>query len=666
MKKFVILLVLIFCSFNAISQETWTFQDSKFKGWIKGIHFPNAQTGYAVGEGGIIMKTTDGGTTWKSDTLVSRANLYSVHFTDVNTGFFTTDGSNDTAYIYKTTNGGQSWSSKAYAPGSYFYRVKFFSNSMGWLLGAGKYGTILAKSSDGGDTWVNLSKSTMIPLGISFTDPTTGFVCGSEGNIKKTIDGGQNWSSLTNSNLEWLEDMQFVTATDGFAVGRGGIVLKTTNGGTVWSKLETGLTDDFFGLHFLNATTGWIVGGVQGSAKILKTTNGGTNWTTIFQSDLNDYFLSINFLNNSTGWVSGDRGKIYKYSASPLYTISSPSLATANYCKNNSISVPFAISGKFNQGNIFSLQLSDDKGSFAKPVILGTLEQTISGTIAGVIGDSILASPIATYKVRVVSTDPAVLGAPSPTAIRISNYPLIFNVNGGGEFCEGKPGVSVDLSGSETGVSYQLILNDTTFLNKVTGTGTNISFGLQNKPGKYTVSATTLNSSCSKQMTNSATIYTYPKPAKPNITKSQNKLKSSSISGNQWFIDGIPMKDSTQQEISLSLKGLYQVQVTLLGCTSDLSDGVQFDPINSVNDLQSGDFEIYPSPASDYIFVENKDIPISSYKIMNLTGELIIDNSIIVSSNKVRIDISKLLSGSYILELKSNSKSIKRIISVLK
>lgn len=63
------------------------------------IHFPDANTGYLVGDG-IILKTTDAGSTWTS--LSFGVTLSSVYFTDVNTGYAV--GGNGA--IIKTSNGG--------------------------------------------------------------------------------------------------------------------------------------------------------------------------------------------------------------------------------------------------------------------------------------------------------------------------------------------------------------------------------------------------------------------------------------------------------------------------------------------------------------------------------------------------------------------------------
>ena len=61
--------------------------------------------------------------------------------------------------------------------------------------------------------------------------------------------------------------------------------------------------------------------------------------------------------------------------------------------------------------------------------------------------------------------------------------PTAFAVTGGGSFCSG-PGLPVGLSGSQSGVTYQLILNGSTNVGAaLAGNGNALSFGNQTAVG---------------------------------------------------------------------------------------------------------------------------------------------------------------------------------------
>ena len=71
---------------------------------IEGVAFPTAAGGFAVGAGGRILHTSDNGTTWTDQTSGSSANLHDVSFaSDALRGITVGDG----GVILQTTNGGE-------------------------------------------------------------------------------------------------------------------------------------------------------------------------------------------------------------------------------------------------------------------------------------------------------------------------------------------------------------------------------------------------------------------------------------------------------------------------------------------------------------------------------------------------------------------------------
>jgi hypothetical protein len=84
--------------------------------------------------------------------------------------------------------------------------------------------------------------------------------------------------------------------------------------------------------------------------------------------------------------------------------------------------------------------------------------------------------------------------------------PAIYNVTGGGAYCQGGSGVPVGLDNSEEGVNYQLLENETETSDPVEGTGAAISFGNQTTSGTYTVLASISGESCPSYMEGSAIV----------------------------------------------------------------------------------------------------------------------------------------------------------------
>jgi hypothetical protein len=86
--------------------------------------------------------------------------------------------------------------------------------------------------------------------------------------------------------------------------------------------------------------------------------------------------------------------------------------------------------------------------------------------------------------------------------------PTVFNVTGGGAFCNSTNGEPVGLDGSQSGINYQLQLNGNPTNAPVPGTGSALSFGNQTVSGIYTVLAVdpTATAGCTVAMNGSATL----------------------------------------------------------------------------------------------------------------------------------------------------------------
>jgi hypothetical protein len=103
-------------------------------------------------------------------------------------------------------------------------------------------------------------------------------------------------------------------------------------------------------------------------------------------------------------------------------------------------------------------------------------------------------------------------GTLSSQAVTVNPLPTAFNVTGGGAYCAGGSGVAVGLSGSQSGVNYQLLLNNTPTGLPVAGTGSAISFGNQTATGNYTVVAVGATTGCTATMSGSATVVSLTDP----------------------------------------------------------------------------------------------------------------------------------------------------------
>jgi len=134
-------------------------------------------------------------------------------------------------------------------------------------------------------------------------------------------------------------------------------------------------------------------------------------------------------------------------------TISTGTITGSPFCAGSVVSVPFTVSGTFTSGNIFTVQLSNASGSFASPVIIGTLTSTVAGTISSTIPANTITG--SGYRIRVVSSNPAKTGSINGSDLSISASPSTPTTTGA-NLCIGTSSpVTLSASGAAAGEKYK-------------------------------------------------------------------------------------------------------------------------------------------------------------------------------------------------------------------
>ncbi len=288
---------------------TWSPQTSGTTSDLYSISFVDQNHGWAVGPGGTILATTNGGATWSPQTSGTTNDLYRVFFLNQNHGWAV--GANGTILV--TNNGGAGWSSAATGTTNLLYGVSFVDQNHGWAVGAN--GTILVTNNGGAGWSLQTSGTTNDLYRVFFLDQNHGWAVGYGGTILATTDGGAHWTSQASGTTNWLADVSFTDQNHGWAVGTNGAILATTNGGATWSPQTSGTANTLVGVSFVDQNHGWAVGGGvamgggTGGGTILATTNGGATWSPQTSGSA-DKFEGVSFVDQSHGWVAGDGGTI--------------------------------------------------------------------------------------------------------------------------------------------------------------------------------------------------------------------------------------------------------------------------------------------------------------------------------------------------------------------
>ena len=201
---------------------------------------------WAVGTGGLIEHSTDGGATWTTQRSGTEADLWSVSFSDATHGWAV---------------GGQPTNA---APG------------------------VILRTTDGGTIWSDVTPAglTATLSNASFTDPERGWIGTADGRLLRTTNAGATWQTLSIPGAAGGYDtVDFVDAAHGWVGGPTNLVYKTTNAGRTWtgSRLPgTGRSSSIVQLDFADRHDGWaLTQDDWGDSLVLATNDGGRYWRPV-------------------------------------------------------------------------------------------------------------------------------------------------------------------------------------------------------------------------------------------------------------------------------------------------------------------------------------------------------------------------------------------------
>ncbi len=195
-----------------------------------------------------------------------------------------------------------------------------------------------------------------------------GWVCGFNGMVIRTTDGGNSWLGSTVPNAYHLEHIHFPTLTVGYTSGPEGI-FKTTNGGQNWFDITPDLTKNYWGCYFIDANIGLVLAeGCNGTQNFYKTTNGGTNWTNFPGSEANSGLTDL-ILYDANGlgyavssgkiWQTNNGGSSWAVIASSGTNVWNEEIAHSG----SSFLVPYAGTTCSGQGGDGGMRFSNDMGA---------------------------------------------------------------------------------------------------------------------------------------------------------------------------------------------------------------------------------------------------------------------------------------------------------------
>lgn len=276
------------------------------------ISFGSGKVGYICGSMGTLLKTTNSGTTWEKVKTDIQPSLNCIQALDDKNVFMARNE------LYHTKDGGTAWETAGLENvGSGIFDLAFVSSTTGFIAKNG-----VMKSTDSGKTW-NLkfdpeADSEYYALNynqLQFLNGNVGFCAGGKtydgnttGNMVKTTDGGETWTSLK-MKMSQITAFHFLDADNGFVFNFNQELWKTTDGGVNWTKVNSGIPEKYPDCYFVNASK--II--LRTSKDIYHSVDGGVNWVKDYTITASDGQLTnMKFTDSRTGYVIGNNGFLAK------------------------------------------------------------------------------------------------------------------------------------------------------------------------------------------------------------------------------------------------------------------------------------------------------------------------------------------------------------------
>jgi photosystem II stability/assembly factor-like uncharacterized protein len=245
---------------------TWEIHETGVTARLRGVSAPSVNVVWASGTDGTVVRTTDGGRTWKRLTIPDADTLdfRDIDAFDARTAFALSIGPGEASRIYKTADGGSTWTLQFRNddPKAFYDAIAFRDSRRGFAFSDSVDGQfVVLRTNDGGQTWVRVLASTL-PAALA----GEGAYAASGSNI--AIVGDNIWIGTSRSR-----------------------VLRSDDGGRRWTvertPLPTGDSAGIFSVSFRDPARGIVVGGdFQKPSEAVNnaaiTIDGGRTWATVY------------------------------------------------------------------------------------------------------------------------------------------------------------------------------------------------------------------------------------------------------------------------------------------------------------------------------------------------------------------------------------------------
>jgi photosystem II stability/assembly factor-like uncharacterized protein len=323
----IILFVIILNEFT-YTQGSWEKIISPTDKDLNSIFFVDSLYGWAVGDSGIIIHSTNGGNDWTTQNSNTLNKIVDVFFLNRNSGWaisWLIDAFPFKTILLSTTDGGINWIGDPYREDEILMSCVLFLDSLkGWMVGNPH---AMVRTTDSGSHWEQAEIDTVTfaffpVISIAFYNETYGYACGGQFDIAgvtwRTSNGGEKWFPINGEEApaDPIQEIHIIDSLNVIGIGGdiegfyGIDVIRTTDGGVFWEYETLVYTGVPLDLDFRSETEVWAPLGSD--RKFLVSTDAGTTWEQIATPET-AAISDVMFADSMHGFAAGEQGAILRY-----------------------------------------------------------------------------------------------------------------------------------------------------------------------------------------------------------------------------------------------------------------------------------------------------------------------------------------------------------------
>ena len=243
---------------------------------LNDVCFVGKRLGWAVGDRGVVLHTTDGGTSWRQQFSGFPCRWQSVHFVDAKHGWIAGGWTKPFTHrtvgiVLRTTDGGKRWTRTRAHVLPHLTKIWFQDRDRGWACGNASsfYPAGVFRTEDGGHSWTSFPTTQKHHWTTAVFFPgvgkkSLGLVAGRDGRIGLVGPTGIQSGQLGTVGLRVVRSLyRYVPRQEVWLVGDAGLVQVSRDSGMNFSPL-TNLPNDVSQTDFHSVSIVgdhcWLVG----------------------------------------------------------------------------------------------------------------------------------------------------------------------------------------------------------------------------------------------------------------------------------------------------------------------------------------------------------------------------------------------------------------------